>query len=493
MKKIVIPKQFQVLFIPLGFVLVNLIWKFLSVNVMPIDHDEPFTIFYSQMSIFKMYPYLSGGENNPLFFESILHFWTKLFGVSILSVRFLSVLFSSFTVYFLYQLCYRNFSFKAAVVASFIFTCSNYHLGFSHEARTYAMFAFFTTVSMYCFFELIRNPERKKNWIWLGVVNLLLVYSHFFALFIPFVQLVVSLSLSDLRKNVLKKFLYASIITLVGYIPMLYILVPRFISSAGKGTWVQPATFNELNYVFSCITNKKNATAVSILILVVAGVIVLDKKGFKVRSQLWTVLAWFCIPFFFMYVISLESFPFTIPMFIDRYLIHTSIPMYILIALGLVQIADVLSRKWVKWGIYLVFAFIMLRSVHWPVDENKMPQVVETVNQKKTDNTVIYLAPGYYILNFCSNYDYSYFKNVPDVEPFENLVKKLGEDKIFPIYNGRDVKKDLIAENKRVIYIDLAAKVLFPDNAILDSLKQNAVRVEQVEINRDRDVWIFDY
>ncbi|MDL2314845.1 glycosyltransferase family 39 protein [Bacteroidales bacterium OttesenSCG-928-C19] len=486
-------KRFKNYIIPIGFVVVNLIWKFLSINVLPIDHDEPFTVFYSQMSVSAMYQYLSAGENNPLFFETLLHFWTKIFGVSPFSVRTMSVLFSSATVYFLYQLCRKNFNFSVAVIASIIFTASNYHLGFSHEARTYAMFAFFVTVSMYMFFELIRNPSKKNIWI-LGIINILLVYSHFFALFIPFVQLVCCILRKDLRKTVLKKFLWSCLITFVGYLPMLFVLVPRFFESASKGTWLGPAYLNDLLYILKLFVNNDSFKKIFALIFVIAGIIHLIKtRNIKIPTNTFIISAWFLIPFCTMFIVSHERFFYTIPMFLDRYMIHTSMPFYILAAIALASIGETIPYKKISICIYALFGILMISSMRWPYDGNKMPEIVQLVNKHKTDKTVIYLAPQYYILNFCSNYDYSYFKNVPDEKPFENLLEKLAENNIYGIYTSHELRKELLAENDRVIYIDLAAKVLYPNNAIIDSLQTTVKSSEKFIINGDRDVWVFDY
>ncbi len=479
--------------IPVLFVISNLVLKFLFITSVPIDHDEPFTIFYSQMSIPAMYKHLFASENNPLFFESLLHIWTQIFGISPFSVRFLSVVFSSFTVYVIYQLCRKNFNITSAVIASVIFTCSNYHLGFSHEARVYAMFAFLTTLSMYLFFELINHRKEKKYIILLGVVNLFLVYSHFFALFIPFVQLILCVFRADLRKSILKKYLYSCSIPLIGYLPMLLVMLNRFLESAGKGTWLPAAGIGELWYVLTCLTNGRTIFWIFVSILLVASIKYFVLKGVKVPSKNVIIILWFLLPFSIMFLVSLKYLPFNIPMFLERYMIHTSIPIFILVALALHYAATTIQIRWVQYSIYLVFFIFMIKSMHKPEDFNKMPGVVAKLNEYKMPNTLVCLAPEYYILNLCYNYDRSYFEDVDDIDPMGKLSQKLAKNNIVAAYNYNGIKKEAFSGKNRVIYVDIAAKFLYPDNHIVDSLSMGASNIRTFVINESRDVWVFDY
>ena len=111
--------------IPIFFILINFYVKFKFISYQSIAGDEPFSIYFSQFNITTIISHLSSGNNPPLF-EIILHLWIKLFGISETSVRLLPCLFSSITVYFIYKIGQKFFSFKSAIIASLFFTLSNY-------------------------------------------------------------------------------------------------------------------------------------------------------------------------------------------------------------------------------------------------------------------------------------------------------------------------------------------------------------------------------
>ncbi len=271
------------LYILSGFFLLNLIWKLLSVNVVPVDHDEPFSIFYSQMDIPAMYKYFAGKENNTLFFECILHYWTKIFGLSTIAVRMPAILFSSATVIFIYKICRNNYNLSTAIIASILFTFSNYHLGFSHEARTYAMFAFFVSTSMYVFLEFVKKPAKKNLWV-LSICNIPLLYTHFFALFIPFVQFLCCVFRKDLRTRIFGKYIQTCIITGIAYLPMFFLLLNRFTHSI-NGSWLGPTDFDGIFNILLAFTNDLKFFWMATLVFLAAILLFLMKKEKKIQQS----------------------------------------------------------------------------------------------------------------------------------------------------------------------------------------------------------------
>src|SRR6266540_3832297 len=157
----------------------NLLVKFIGITRNCISMDEPYSIFYAQFDVKNIVSELLKGNNPPLW-ELILHFWIKLFGIGKVSVRFLPMLFSSITVVYIFFTGYRFFNYKVGLTAGLLFTFSNYHMIFAHEARVYPLFCLLGTVSMYCFLLYWRHPTRWKYLVIFTLSNVLMCYGHYF-------------------------------------------------------------------------------------------------------------------------------------------------------------------------------------------------------------------------------------------------------------------------------------------------------------------------
>ena len=59
--------------------------------------DESFTLYMALQSLPDIVAMLTRGDNPPLW-ETLLHFWTKVFGISEVAIRSLSLIFSALTV-----------------------------------------------------------------------------------------------------------------------------------------------------------------------------------------------------------------------------------------------------------------------------------------------------------------------------------------------------------------------------------------------------------
>ena len=71
--------------------------------------DEAYSINEAQFSVQTIILHSSESDNPPLYYL-ILHFWTKLFGVSEMAVRSLSAVFSILTSVLIFILVSRNFN-----------------------------------------------------------------------------------------------------------------------------------------------------------------------------------------------------------------------------------------------------------------------------------------------------------------------------------------------------------------------------------------------
>jgi len=257
---------FYTIIAPIILVFINFALKIRYVSYPSLAKDEPFSVYYSQFDVATIVSELSRGNNPPLY-EVFLHIWTSIFGISELSVRFPSVVFSSLTVYFIYQICRKFFSVKAAILAAVLFTLSNYEMYFAHEARVYPLFMLLTTVSMFQYLKLITSERSKTDVVIYLIINILLLYTHFFSWFVLLVQAVIFIALYWNKKGELLKFArYFGIIVLF-YLPYVGVFVNRFLDSS-SGTWIEPvADLRPIHTIFGTLVNNMHVSYVVVLIL----------------------------------------------------------------------------------------------------------------------------------------------------------------------------------------------------------------------------------
>lgn len=175
-------------YLPLFFILLGFVIKGLFLGSNSLGGDEPFSVYHSQQSLDHLFGIFQNENNPPLHFL-ILHYWIRFFGISEFSVRLPSLIFSVFTVLFIYRIGLRFFNLRVAVIASLLFTFSTYQVLYAHEARAYALMGFLTAVSMFYYLEIIHS-KSKSRWklFWFLLANALLIYTHFFGFFILFIN-----------------------------------------------------------------------------------------------------------------------------------------------------------------------------------------------------------------------------------------------------------------------------------------------------------------
>jgi uncharacterized membrane protein len=450
--------------IPLFLFLLNILIKSLFLSNRDIALDEPFSIYYGQMSMAEIVEMLYNENNPPLHFF-ILHFVIKLFGMGPVAVRFPSLLFSAFTAVVIYKIGDKFFSRIAGIGAALIFTFSTMHIFFSHEARVYPLFVLLTAGSLYYFLKIASSPLNKKDYYWLFALNVLLIYSHYFGFFVLFIE-VVSLVLLKEKKKLIRSFFLLMLFAGLCYIPMILIFIHRLGVSTGKGTWVVAPGVTELYGNLNRFLNNKYNTMVLLVLFTVACCLLIyeNKLKHKIKGILSNVyfkivLAWFVIPYLIMFTVS-----FKYPMFIDRYILFTSVPFFIVIV---VLLSYLYEAKRFLIAVLTVFVCSQLITVQLNPDNNRrLKELVDVVAKLKKTETPVLLAPDYAYMSFSYHYNLEYFQQAP------KTVELLNREKIFPIASMERANE--IINNQKppaIIYVQAGTEFMDPDNRILKAVE----------------------
>ncbi|MDA7762421.1 glycosyltransferase family 39 protein [Crocinitomicaceae bacterium] len=499
-------------------ILANLILGVISLELYPIGLDEPFSIFHAQMNIGEIITNLKGGNNPPLY-EIILHFWIKVFGISPVSVRFPSLIFSLITIYFTYRTVVIISSFKTAVLSILFISFSNYYIYFTHEARAYSLFLMLTALSVYLIIKITENKALKMtDFISLGIVATLLIYSHYFGVFVIIFQSAFFIFINQGLRNVITKYVILCACVLLFYSPYLLEIYRRFIDSAQNGTWVKPTeNLGNLHDIIFWFTNKSRIVYGIIISLFYASLWKLYSR-LETRAIIKDILRFLVIPIFFLTSLSIFfSLPFIwrltemkvytfifiavtlllftfsliyyskrhgyqifiigsflvplivffavsffIPIWVDRYLIFILPSFYITLAMSVNYLFRGKS--------YYISAIILISMMAYSFDpstsdHNNVDKMVDHVKDVAQEESIIIINPKHFELTFSYHFDKSIFSNY---NFFPQSLMSRGVYSVNGVPGLRAIKNH---PDNHIIYVDGNSNFLYPDNGVYERLK----------------------
>lgn len=480
-------KQHEPLIILLLLVIANLVVKGIFLGANSLAEDEPFSVYIAQMDIPSIIRLLADGNNPPLY-EILLHFWIKTFGISELSVRLPSLLFSSLSVLFIYKIGATFINHRVALYSSVIFIFSDYHIMFAHQSRVYALLGLLSVASAYFFMCILQadfesgtsTSKRRKTILYISLTfaNTLLIYAHYFGFFILITQLLfIGMHPAFLVKN-WKKVLVSACAVLLLYSPYIAIVIHRFIaSSGGMGIAQTPSGIDGIYYMIWQFSNMP-VIASSALVICIGALAKYLSNFRKAPSNIQAkyLVFWFCFIFFFMFGVS-----FWLPMFLDRYMMQSAIAYPIVLALS----ADYLitTRRYRLILPSLLCLLFMITANPNLTIKRSIIELVDKVKSLKSENSMVYFCPDWFELNFAYYYNVKYFEdyNTPNLK--QNIHNYLKAEHIYPVKNRLQLDSSLKVDTETIIYIDASADYHYPDNQIKPTLDANFRMTDSINYN----------
>lgn len=111
---------------------------------------------FTPVELFQSLPYL---DTHPPLYYLFIHYWRGIFGSSLASTRFPSVIFGTLTILGIYLVTKEIRNVQAALIASFLLAISPYHIAVSQYARQYALFTCTIVFSFYFLIKLFDNSS----------------------------------------------------------------------------------------------------------------------------------------------------------------------------------------------------------------------------------------------------------------------------------------------------------------------------------------------
>lgn len=399
-------------------IVVNFVLRIIHADASSIYLDEGQTMFQVNRSIPEIIEdYVKKQQNAPLYFI-LLHFWVKVFGLSIFTVRSFSVLMMSLTGGMFFLLARRIVSLEFAIAASLLFLGVNEVMNFAHEARGYATISFLAVSSFYALSHLLHKP--KINWaIALFGFNTALLYTHYLTIYIFPVQAIIALIWWPLGKQKRGFLFYAASQLAVVFVFAPWLKVVFEVMPEKGSFWIPDPTWGLLKNFYYYLVKGISKTHYSFMILGAALIwyfIRIKKQEKEDHIILIGLLLWAFAPVLANYFVG-----FHIPVFIAKYTFYASFGFILFFTWAIFKLP---LGKWIRWAFVLYCCFLNFKVLQWesPKMENWKDAVEYLKQHERPEKSIVFSQAYYTYKAFLPYYDIDLFKNNP--RPFETAEQQ---------------------------------------------------------------------
>jgi uncharacterized membrane protein len=376
-------------YIPFVLVLLSLVLKLVHITSYPVQLDEPFSIFTSNLD-WAAFLGVFMEENNPPLHPILLKLLIEMLGMDFFWMRFMSVLFASVAVWFVYKSAEKIGGIQMALVAAACMIFSNQQLMYSHQIRAYSLLVLLASMALYYFIRLINKESKYDLWCF-GFVNALMMYTHFMGIICTaFLSVSILVYWKDKQDRIalFKSFLFSALL----FVPYLPVFLTRF-GTATNGTWVEaPQGIISIYYSLWKFLNAPLTTIVALIILL-SGIYV----AFKTKER----IAVFMLSQVLLTFVGLLAFSYIMPLYLDRYLIFIAPFLYFFIALIIQYWAVKIKHKIAKTLLYLLVPILMLATFEIDKDIKLSQDELWSAIKANRREKIVVLSPSWLDLNYC--------------------------------------------------------------------------------------------
>jgi len=394
-------------------------------------------------------------EKNPPFYFILLRQWSRIFGKSEFSLRFLSCLLGILSIALLYKVSRLFFSRSVSLLAAGFLAFSPFQLWYSQEARAFSLSAFLSLLNTYFILKAIKSDDNKY-WLWYFFSLSCLLFTTYFSFFLFIPQAVLILY------N--RKFILKWLIALLGAgLLFLIFIYPSFthqFATLQYKNWLPSP--DGAGLILSSLNNFVIGYNAGPVVYNVALFLILWISFFACFNMpvkpLIILLSFLAAPIILVFIFSKMFFP----IYLDRNLIIFSPFLYILLSKGVSSI----KYGWFKSLVILSFlACIVFSLVNYYYDvlpvrrpnaaiflKKPVRPLVNFFLRNKKDGDIVGFSNYGFMYTFLhylrgESKEYSeitkyYFFISPGDEFFENEIKNKRSSGFKSEYKSINVDKD---------------------------------------------------
>ncbi|MCA9883892.1 MAG: glycosyltransferase family 39 protein [Anaerolineae bacterium] len=362
---------------------IDLLW---GDEVLSYDHAN--LAPYSQVSLGDQLErlYVRYPTQSPTYFV-ILKIWGGLVGTEPLAIRSLSVFLGMIAIAMTYRLGTAAVNRRVGLYAATILAGSTLMIYYMHEARQYALLLALSTTITWAYWRVQHSPRRGRwPWLILFVASMLLAYTHWLALLVPFAIGLYHLTLPKTRRW------WQILLTLIAanatLIPWALLELPNIMNELGDGR--DAIAFSAVDIPGTVFYAFSNGGLALLLLLTVLAIIDRRRHQDALRFSLMAIIGT---------LIAAIGINTVTPAFIHvRYFMMLWPILALLSALGITTLARrrisaaVLLISWLAAGAVVSWTLDFaadLPNTQRPIIAGELPEIIRVIKAEATPEDLI--------------------------------------------------------------------------------------------------------
>jgi mannosyltransferase len=427
-------------------------FRFFQIGKQPLWLDEGYSVWLGQHSIPEIIRTMIDIDQHPPVFHILLHLWMQIGGTSEGWVRTMSAILGIFTLAAIYMLGKTLAGKEVGLLSALVLAFSPFHVQFAQEARAYTLLTFSSCGSMWMTARLLldqrsqnqaigaqlinylRNWKRQRapgdwgeistdlSWFGYMVFTALAFYGHNTAIFLPFGINLFVLCLIFFRRFLpgaqgrlcapsSKNWIFAHLGVLLLWSPW---FGPFIIQVGGvyNTFWIQKPTLEIVQDTLKTFVMAWLPDRLEWQWVIWMGFGLLFLLAFwklrRTSGRFFLLAVLFLAPFLSELLIS-----FWRPIFYDRTLIWCTIPLYVLIAIGISQLHH-RSYKLTAVIILITLSLLSLRNYYAYYEKERWDLAAGYIQERFQEGDIILFNAGWGEIPF----DYYFHRYDQKVEEY---------------------------------------------------------------------------
>ncbi|MBL7916918.1 MAG: glycosyltransferase family 39 protein, partial [Bacteroidia bacterium] len=249
--------------------LANLLLKLINLGFNSFDYDESISLKNVGLE-FGHIKHEAEWDNNPPFYYYCLWVWHHFIEINEFNSRLLSVIFNSLAISLFAVFVSKKVSVFAGVATAIMLSFHTMLLYHAQQVRCYSLVLLLVVISSIVFFKFLEKPGIVLATL-LGLVNFLIIYTHYIAGIVLIIQGIVLI----IHNKRLFWVFSISIILEIGLV-LLRFTKKQFLNILGfnkkEDFWLQTPNFTDLNSTLNTLSNNtllKGVFVIAFLALIV--------------------------------------------------------------------------------------------------------------------------------------------------------------------------------------------------------------------------------